>query len=195
MRGGRNKFGPMYKRDRARKLQIMRQRQLAVQHGRHSGLPLDGISYSPNHSAYVTQGGVTIKQEIQIPQVRSRQMSGSNVGAAGGEFDDFYLLASTGVISNVIPRLLSFTYPGLPNNGQRRDAGDPFGSKDLGNFLHLTKFSLNESFRIWSEYEHYCQSQFSGKKQQTAPPRSLRSRNPARIWKLAELGLGRRSPF
>ncbi|KAJ8968857.1 hypothetical protein NQ317_004445 [Molorchus minor] len=31
MRGGRNKFGPMYKRDRARKLQMMRQRQLAVQ--------------------------------------------------------------------------------------------------------------------------------------------------------------------
>ncbi|CAG0879163.1 unnamed protein product [Cyprideis torosa] len=31
MRGGRNKFGPMYKRDRARKLQLMRQRQLAIQ--------------------------------------------------------------------------------------------------------------------------------------------------------------------
>lgn len=28
MRGGRNKFGPMYKRDRARRLQIMRQRQM-----------------------------------------------------------------------------------------------------------------------------------------------------------------------
>lgn len=61
----------MYKRDRARKLQLMRQRQLAVQHARHAGLPIDGISYSPNSSAYVTQGGVTIKQEIQIPQVRS----------------------------------------------------------------------------------------------------------------------------
>ncbi|XP_011639480.1 nuclear hormone receptor FTZ-F1 [Pogonomyrmex barbatus] len=31
MRGGRNKFGPMYKRDRARKLQLIRQRQLAIQ--------------------------------------------------------------------------------------------------------------------------------------------------------------------
>merc|ERR1711970_149532 len=29
MRGGRNKFGPMYKRDRARKLQVLRQRQLS----------------------------------------------------------------------------------------------------------------------------------------------------------------------
>lgn len=28
MRGGRNKFGPMYKRDRARRLQLMRQRQM-----------------------------------------------------------------------------------------------------------------------------------------------------------------------
>jgi hypothetical protein len=69
MRGGRNKFGPMYKRDRARKLQLMRQRQLAVQHARHQGMPLDGLSYSPNSAAYLSQG-VTIKQEIQIPQVR-----------------------------------------------------------------------------------------------------------------------------
>ena len=28
MRGGRNKFGPMYKRDRARRLQLLRQKQL-----------------------------------------------------------------------------------------------------------------------------------------------------------------------
>lgn len=30
MRGGRNKFGPMYKRDRARKLQVMRERQMTT---------------------------------------------------------------------------------------------------------------------------------------------------------------------
>merc|ERR1712241_1538378 len=30
MRGGRNKFGPMYKRDRARKLQVMRNRQVVA---------------------------------------------------------------------------------------------------------------------------------------------------------------------
>jgi len=30
MRGGRNKFGPMYKRDRARKLQVIRERQLTT---------------------------------------------------------------------------------------------------------------------------------------------------------------------
>lgn len=41
MRGGRNKFGPMYKRDRARRLQIMRQKQLTkaqiVGHGHGGG--------------------------------------------------------------------------------------------------------------------------------------------------------------
>lgn len=71
MRGGRNKFGPMYKRDRARKLQLMRQRQIAVQQGRHHGLGMGDLvmpSYGPSNSAYVNQG-VTIKQEIQIPQV------------------------------------------------------------------------------------------------------------------------------
>lgn len=66
MRGGRNKFGPMYKRDRARKLQMMRQRQMAVQTLRGSlgegGLVLGfGSPYA----------SVPVKQEIQIPQVSS----------------------------------------------------------------------------------------------------------------------------
>ncbi|GBP13185.1 Nuclear hormone receptor FTZ-F1 [Eumeta japonica] len=62
MRGGRNKFGPMYKRDRARKLQMMRQRQIAVQTLREGGLVLGfGTPYA----------SVPVKQEIQIPQVSS----------------------------------------------------------------------------------------------------------------------------
>nr|XP_029734981.1 nuclear hormone receptor FTZ-F1-like isoform X1 [Aedes albopictus]XP_029734982.1 nuclear hormone receptor FTZ-F1-like isoform X1 [Aedes albopictus]XP_029734983.1 nuclear hormone receptor FTZ-F1-like isoform X1 [Aedes albopictus] len=80
MRGGRNKFGPMYKRDRARKLQIMRQRQLAIQALRGSigggvgigqlgsdgtSAQLQGIDY---HQPY---SNMHIKQEIQIPQVSS----------------------------------------------------------------------------------------------------------------------------
>ncbi|XP_058791975.1 nuclear hormone receptor FTZ-F1 [Phymastichus coffea] len=64
MRGGRNKFGPMYKRDRARKLQMMRQRQLALQTIR--GTLGDPTSY-PNTVAPFLH----IKQEIQIPQVSS----------------------------------------------------------------------------------------------------------------------------
>lgn len=69
MRGGRNKFGPMYKRDRARKLQIIRQRQLALQAlrgqmgGQDNALSLSQSSYQTPYSS------MQIKQEIQIPQV------------------------------------------------------------------------------------------------------------------------------
>lgn len=90
MRGGRNKFGPMYKRDRARKLQIMRQRQLAIQTLRGSlgegGLPISYNSPLPPTSSTTSQqilssaglptnnntfNNLHIKQEIQIPQVSS----------------------------------------------------------------------------------------------------------------------------
>ena len=64
MRGGRNKFGPMYKRDRARKLQLLRQRQLAIQTIR--GSLGDPSSYSSAVTPFLH-----IKQEIQIPQVSS----------------------------------------------------------------------------------------------------------------------------
>jgi len=68
MRGGRNKFGPMYKRDRARKLQVMRQRQLALQALRNSmGPDIKPTPISPGYQqAYPN---MNIKQEIQIPQV------------------------------------------------------------------------------------------------------------------------------
>ncbi|CAH0401963.1 unnamed protein product [Chilo suppressalis] len=66
MRGGRNKFGPMYKRDRARKLQMMRQRQMAVQTLR--GSLSDGGLVLGFNSPYAS---VPVKQEIQIPQVSS----------------------------------------------------------------------------------------------------------------------------
>lgn len=66
MRGGRNKFGPMYKRDRARKLQMMRQRQIAVQTLR--GSLSDGGLVLGFSSPYAS---VPVKQEIQIPQVSS----------------------------------------------------------------------------------------------------------------------------
>ncbi|RZC39645.1 hypothetical protein BDFB_007884 [Asbolus verrucosus] len=68
MRGGRNKFGPMYKRDRARKLQIMRQRQLAAQTLRAGSLG-DGMYSSQPATSLFTN--IHIKQEIQIPQVSS----------------------------------------------------------------------------------------------------------------------------
>jgi nuclear receptor subfamily 5 group A protein 3 len=88
MRGGRNKFGPMYKRDRARRLQLMRQKQMSrpqcqqpvsVGHG-HSGAPgevggshfLAALHGAPAH-LYSADG---IKQElIQIPQLSSSTSS------------------------------------------------------------------------------------------------------------------------
>lgn len=77
MRGGRNKFGPMYKRDRARKLQMIRQRQMAIQTLRNSSGYTSGnggsgdavtLSYTSPGSNF---GALQIKQEIQIPQVSS----------------------------------------------------------------------------------------------------------------------------
>lgn len=45
MRGGRNKFGPMYKRDRARRMQVMRQKQLTkVVHSGLGGQGLNGLN-------------------------------------------------------------------------------------------------------------------------------------------------------
>ena len=78
MRGGRNKFGPMYKRDRARKLQVMRERQLSTSRpgpSNNGGSPsgnsaiYSDMGYSPSGSASGSLYGV--KHEIQIPQVSS----------------------------------------------------------------------------------------------------------------------------
>ncbi|KAL4122209.1 hypothetical protein QTP88_014582 [Uroleucon formosanum] len=87
MRGGRNKFGPMYKRDRARKLQMMRQRQMAVQtlrggvvtsagannHHQFAMLAGDAVTLGQYPGSTITSSvsSLHIKQEIQIPQVSS----------------------------------------------------------------------------------------------------------------------------
>lgn len=93
MRGGRNKFGPMYKRDRARRLQLMRQKQLTrppcqqtlmSPHGHsghtgHSAVPGEvsqhfiAALHGPGAHLYSADG---IKQElIQIPQLSSSTSS------------------------------------------------------------------------------------------------------------------------
>ena len=75
MRGGRNKFGPMYKRDRARKLQVMRQRQIALQALRTSmGTgEMKATPLSPGYQQAYTN--MNIKQEIQIPQVITNHLT------------------------------------------------------------------------------------------------------------------------
>ncbi|XP_015908511.1 nuclear hormone receptor FTZ-F1 [Parasteatoda tepidariorum] len=82
MRGGRNKFGPMYKRDRARKLQMMRQKQ--IQRAQCLGImtnnevtpalpPPFAPPAMPSPSVYDPHH---IKQElIQIPQLSSSTSS------------------------------------------------------------------------------------------------------------------------
>lgn len=108
MRGGRNKFGPMYKRDRARKLQILRQRQLALQAirgsisggaGSNSGGPLsEGAQSQLSPTNYPPYTNMHIKQEIQIPQVRFLQISFNN---------NLLILSLAGLITYIVSRFIS----------------------------------------------------------------------------------------
>ena len=92
MRGGRNKFGPMYKRDRARRLQLMRQKQMVRPHCQQQppsigGAPGEVGPHGPHGSHFLAalHGMPTtahiysadgIKQElIQIPQLSSSTSS------------------------------------------------------------------------------------------------------------------------
>merc|ERR1719376_31953 len=81
MRGGRNKFGPMYKRDRAKKLQRLRTHPGgAGPGGMHGGGGGGGpAGYFNNsqqqHSTLYNTSPMQIKQEIQIPQVTSMTSS------------------------------------------------------------------------------------------------------------------------
>lgn len=61
----------MYKRDRARKLQMMRQRQIAVQTIRGHPLSDGQVAFGYNPQGHFGNLHPNIKQEIQIPQVSS----------------------------------------------------------------------------------------------------------------------------
>ncbi|XP_045625434.2 nuclear hormone receptor FTZ-F1 isoform X2 [Procambarus clarkii] len=92
MRGGRNKFGPMYKRDRARKLQMLRQRQLThpgiLSGGRHPTTSGVAITYSAPGYSSAPSSHVHIKEEIQSPflssSTSSPDSSPSPMGGLGG---------------------------------------------------------------------------------------------------------------
>ncbi|XP_073842075.1 ftz transcription factor 1 isoform X2 [Musca autumnalis] len=118
MRGGRNKFGPMYKRDRARKLQVMRQRQIALQALRTS-MGTGDMKPTPLSPGYQTYSNMNIKQEIQIPQVssltQSPDSSPSPIAIALGQVN-----ASTGVIA-------------APLNGSGGGAGGGGGGANSNN--------------------------------------------------------------
>ena len=75
MRGGRNKFGPMYKRDRARKMQLARQRQMSMGFPVNSGT---GMLHYPNqfNIGTINTSNANSKQElIQIPHLSSSTSS------------------------------------------------------------------------------------------------------------------------
>ncbi|RZC34251.1 nuclear hormone receptor FTZ-F1, partial [Asbolus verrucosus] len=114
MRGGRNKFGPMYKRDRARKLQIMRQRQLAAQTLRGGSLGDGMYSSQPGTSPFAN---IHIKQEIQIPQVSSLtsspDSSPSPIAVALGQVNTSTLVQQA---SNQQPALQIVGVPGAPTS-------------------------------------------------------------------------------
>ncbi|XP_013771776.1 nuclear hormone receptor FTZ-F1-like [Limulus polyphemus] len=89
MRGGRNKFGPMYKKDRARKLQLLRQKQLTQSRcqevtrsevvpktsAQTLSLP-HATSVSVSSSPLYSSDSTLVKQElIQIPQLSSSTSS------------------------------------------------------------------------------------------------------------------------
>nr|AAD41899.1 fushi tarazu-factor 1 [Metapenaeus ensis] len=67
MRGGRNKFGPMYKRDRARKLQLLRQRQLSQQ-----GILSGGARHTSSGVASRTPPGATPRRHPHTSTSRKR---------------------------------------------------------------------------------------------------------------------------
>lgn len=111
MRGGRNKFGPMYKRDRARKLQVMRQRQLALQALRTSmGTDIKATPLSPGYQqAYPN---MNIKQEIQIPQVRKRKKERRRE-----PYSNNFLLP-LGILTHTVTRLVAQPHCHCPGSGE-----------------------------------------------------------------------------
>lgn len=147
MRGGRNKFGPMYKRDRARRLQLMRQRQMI------RGIPGPGhhtpdASASSSGSPFVVaalNNGLTsqgiyspngIKQElIQIPQLSSSTSSpdssplpGQNLAHNSHPVHYSATGSSAGVNSSASQSAMVHHPPGLSSGGAHAELVKWIGS-------------------------------------------------------------------
>ncbi|KAF7496427.1 Nuclear hormone receptor FTZ-F1 [Sarcoptes scabiei] len=151
MRGGRNKFGPMYKRDRARRLQLLRQKQLSKVHhviggATGSGIGPPGATMMPGSIPGSTANEALnflhanpsshnslfdgIKTElIQIPQLSSSTSSPDSSPSPGSTVAAVAAAASAG---NSLPNAVSavasghhFMSPLVPSNLQQ--------STNLGN--------------------------------------------------------------
>lgn len=149
MRGGRNKFGPMYKRDRARKLQMMRQRQMAVQTLRGSQYGIIGgegaISFSYQSGLSSPFSNLNIKQEIQIPQVSSLtsspDSSPSPIAVALGQAAGLNSIATGSGNNNSQQSTLHIVATGPTSNG-------PTGTNNATNSAG-SGLSLSEHSKLW----------------------------------------------
>merc|ERR1719244_640771 len=146
MRGGRNKFGPMYKRDRARKLQfsnchaplqVLRQRQLSHGPGSNQSPVPGGMLPSPGNNIYGNpistssswpSNPIHIKQEIQIPQVSSLTSSpdsSPSPGMMGGSLSVQNHISSqqqsVGQIGSQVQGSQMGSQGGVLNNQQTQD--------------------------------------------------------------------------
>lgn len=139
MRGGRNKFGPMYKRDRARKLQLIRQRQMAIQSIR--GSLGDPSSYPPAVTPLLH-----IKQEIQIPQVSSLtsspDSSPSPATVAAG------LVTTQAGGANQHQLIAPSTQPNIGTSSSGGSGGGGGGGGGGGNHLHNLNPGLDS--KLWT---------------------------------------------
>jgi nuclear receptor subfamily 5 group A protein 3 len=136
----------MYKRDRARKLQMMRQRQMAVQSLRGSQYGILGgdgaISFSYQSGLSSPFNTLNIKQEIQIPQVSSLtsspDSSPSPIAVALGQAANLNSIAAASA-NNSQQSALQIVATGPTGNGPA-NANNSTGS--AGNGLSLSDHKL-----------------------------------------------------
>merc|ERR1719150_3608448 len=168
MRGGRNKFGPMYKRDRARKLQFSNCHNPALQalRGQRNQMPghpmvSPGLPnmYAGNSSPSALSNNTSqhwngsnpihIKQEIQIPQVSSLTSSPDSSPSPG------MMGVSQSMMSNqqLIPGMSSQQMQGGQGGGggsagqqQQQQATDPTKSVQWQITTSLAQATANKEF-------------------------------------------------
>ena len=94
MRGGRNKFGPMYKRDRARRMQILRQRQQQIV----LNSSLNSNASSANNSISISTTNNNSSASAAIAAVCAGNLGSLAHGQAGGNGAEPFSLLNPGIL-------------------------------------------------------------------------------------------------
>ena len=128
MRGGRNKFGPMYKYDRALRQQALRQRQLLLSHGLH---PPHDHEMPPDFLSHLSGTPPDIKPDISQLSLTSKMphepvLAPADVSSSHGEFyrhgsDPTRVVtasASVGSYPAAALRVCQESYPPRPDHRQ-----------------------------------------------------------------------------